>query len=67
MHLSRQAHVESPVRSLLVEHADGLIDAPLLLQEVLRGRLGGFHLERQAHALMSDAPEICVPSRFSCP
>src|SRR6202163_400400 len=38
--------------SLLVEGADELIEARLLLQEVPGGGLGGFLLERQMHALM---------------
>lgn len=41
------------MRALLVEDADELIEPGLLLQEVLRGRLGGFLLERQMHALMA--------------
>src|ERR1700680_1313759 len=38
--------------ALLVEGADELIEARLLLQEVPGGGLGGFLLERQMHALM---------------
>jgi hypothetical protein len=38
---------------LLVEGADELIEASLLLEEVLGGGLGGLLLERQMHALMA--------------
>ena len=41
------------MRPLLIEGADELIEARLLLQEVLGGRLGGLLLERQMHALMA--------------
>jgi hypothetical protein len=37
---------------LLIEDADELIEAGLLLQEVPGRRLGGFLLQRQMHALM---------------
>src|SRR5207302_11014532 len=38
---------------LLVEGADELIEARLLLQEILGGRLGGLLLERQMHAFVA--------------
>jgi hypothetical protein len=38
---------------LLVEGGNELIEAGLLLQEVLGRRFGGFLLERQMHALMA--------------
>ena len=39
--------------ALLIVKLDEVIEAALLLQEVEGGRLGGFLLERQMHALVS--------------
>jgi hypothetical protein len=41
------------MRSLVVELLEEGIEARLLLQKVLSGRLGGFFLEREMHALMT--------------
>ena len=41
------------MRALLVEGVDELIEARLLLQEVLGGGLGGLLLQRQVHALVA--------------
>src|SRR5437899_883760 len=39
--------------ALMVVAVEELIEARLLLQEILRGRPGGLFLERQVHALMT--------------
>ena len=44
---------ERLMRSLIVVNPDEVIEALLLLQEVERGGLGGFILERQVHALVA--------------
>ena len=51
--LRRELHAESLVRTLLVVLLDEGIELRLLLEEVLAGRLGGFLLEGQMHALMT--------------
>ena len=51
--LGRALHVEGFVRTLVVEDFDEVVEACLLLQEVGRGRLGGFFLEGEMHAFMA--------------
>ena len=51
--LGRTLHVERLVRPLVVVAVDEVIEPGLLLQEVAAGRLGGFLLQRQMHALVA--------------
>ena len=51
--LGRELHAERLVRALLVVFVDEGVELRLLLEEVVGGRLGGFLLERQMHALMA--------------
>ena len=50
--LSRVLHVQRLMRALLVVALDEAIELRLLLQEVLRRRLGRLLLQRQMHALV---------------
>ena len=47
------AHVERLVRTLAVVAVDEVVELGLLLQEVVRRRSGGFHLQGQVHALVA--------------
>jgi hypothetical protein len=51
--LGRTLHAQGFVRALVVEDIDEVIELGLLLQEVRTGRLGGFFLQGQMHALMA--------------
>ena len=51
--LGRVAHVEPLVQALVVVALDELVEARLLLQQVLGSRLGGVLLEGQVHAFMA--------------
>ena len=46
-------HAERLVRTLVIKDLDELVEAGLLLQKVGTGRLGGFLLQGQVHALMA--------------
>src|ERR1700674_813432 len=46
-------HVQRLVRPVMVEALDEVIELPLLLEEVLRRRLGGFLLEGQMHPFVA--------------
>ena len=50
--LRQVAHIERLVRPLVVEAFDEVIELGLLLQEVAGGRLVGFELQSQMHALV---------------
>src|SRR5262249_46453150 len=50
--LGRELHVERLVRALVVVARAERIEASLLLQDVWRGWLGGFGLERAVHPLV---------------
>ena len=45
-------HAQRLMRPILVEVFDEGIEASLLCEEVLSGRLGGFRFEREMHAFM---------------
>src|SRR5207302_10674546 len=45
--------VQGFMRTVVVEDLDEVIEASLLLQEVSRGRLGGFFLQGEMHALVT--------------
>ena len=47
------AHLERLMRPLVIEAVDELIEAFLLLQQVVRGRFSGFLLQGQVHPLMA--------------
>ena len=49
----RTLHVQRFVRAFVVEDVDKFVKAGLLLQEVARGRLGGFFLQGEVHAFMA--------------
>src|SRR5262249_52371564 len=46
-------HMQSLVRTFLVEDLDKLVEARLLLQEVGRRWLGGFFLQSEVHAFVT--------------
>jgi hypothetical protein len=51
--LGRTLHVESFVRTLVVEDINKFIKAGLLLQKVRGRRLGGFFLQSEMHAFVT--------------
>jgi hypothetical protein len=51
--LGRTLHVQSFVRTLVIEDLDKFVEAGLLLQEVGGRRLRGFFLQDEMHTLMT--------------
>lgn len=49
----RAFHVQSLVRSFVVENFDEVIEPGLLLEQISRGGLGGLFFQSQMHALVT--------------